>query len=266
MKKVYIPVNRDEFWQRHWSEVKEDVTELKNVNEYPLHLVDKYVDKEKRIIELGCGLGRVLKHYHYKGYAIEGIEYDKYCVDRLKSEDKNLKVERASITDLPYKNKSFDIAMAFGILGHLENDMEKAFLEVNRVLREGSLLAGSLCYDNLGRMIFRLINFIKRLTTKREKHFYTYLFTKDEIIQTLSRFGFEVLQMKPILSREVLYENLFFLRKRGQKAPHRLKRSGEEYYRLNWLGEFAYEIVERYFPYQYTFAISFLAKKVKDVN
>lgn len=266
MKKVYIPVNRDEFWQKYWSEVEEDVNELNNINEYPLHLIDKYVDQKKRIIELGCGLGRILKHYHYKGGDIEGIEYDRYCVDRLKSEDKNLKVKHGTITDLPYEGKSFDIAMAFGILGHLENDMGKAFLEANRVLKEGGLLAGSLCYDNFGRVIFRLIHFLKRLSGKREKHFYTYLFTKDEIVQNLKKFGFEELEMEPILSKEVLYENFFLLRKRGAKAQHKLTRSGEKYYRLNWLGECVYVIIKRFFPYQYTFAISFLAKKVEDVN
>jgi len=266
MKKIFISVSRDEFWQRYWSAVREDVNELKNANEYPLHLIDKYIDREKKIIELGCGLGRVLKHYHYRGYDIEGIEYDRYCVSKLKSEDGNLKIRQANITSLPYNNKAFDVATAFGILGHLENDMGKAFLEVNRILREGGLLAGSLCYDNLGRVIFRLIHFLKRIMKGKERHFYTYLFTKDEIVQTLERYGFEVLEMQPVLSREVLHENFFFLRGKRCQASLTLRRSGEEYFRLNWFGELAYGIIKRFFPDQYTFAISFVARKVKDVN
>ncbi|MFP4497072.1 MAG: methyltransferase domain-containing protein [Vulcanimicrobiota bacterium] len=47
--------------------------------------------------------------------------------------------------NLSYENETFDIAMAFGVIGHLENGMDKALSEVNRILKPKGLLAGSFC-------------------------------------------------------------------------------------------------------------------------
>lgn len=103
---------------------------------YPLHLIDKYLNENSNILEVGCGLGRVLKHYHYKNYHITGIEYDKYCIQKLKNEDKILKVYQADVRKLEFNNHQFNNIMAFGVLGHIENEMEKAFSEVNRVCKK----------------------------------------------------------------------------------------------------------------------------------
>lgn len=265
MKKIYTFTDRKEFWKTYWKKIEKDVNELENASEYPLHLVDRYADKNKKMLELGCGLGRVLKHYHYKGYNIEGIEYDEGCVNTLRREDNTLRVRHADITNLPYSDGSFDIAMAFGIIGHLEHDMAKAFREVNRIMKQGGLLAGSLCYDNVIRLIFRLQYFLSGLGRKRKRCFYTHLFTKKEIQQILSEFGFTLLEMKPVLSREVLYR-IPFLRHRGQTASRTLQRSGERYYKLTRFGEAFFNFIERFCAYQYTTAVSFLAKKERTVT
>jgi SAM-dependent methyltransferase len=264
MRKLYISQPRNLFWEKYWKKAVEDADSIQDTNQYPLHLVSKYIDNNSRIVELGCGLGRVLKHYHHQGIHIEGLEYDKYCVDKLQQENSAYRVIEGNIISLPYADKSFTIAMAFGVLGHLEKDMDKAFSEVNRILEPDGILAGSLCCHNLGRFIFGLIAKIKILLKRSEKHFYTHLFSKKEIKNMLSDHGFELKELAPILSPEVLYNYFPFLRGRKVDFSQKQKRSSHAYYPLNFVGKGVYFIIKKLMPYQYTFAYSFIAVKMKD--
>ncbi len=262
MKKIYILQERQSFWSNYWEKIKEDVNEI-NANEYPLHLVNKYIKENKncKIVDIGCGLGRVLKHLHYKGYNIRGIDYIEYCIRKLKTEDSNLKVQQANVLDLPYEDNLFAIVMAFGILGHIENRMHKAFKEVSRILKPGGILAGSLCYNNIGRKIFQVIHYFKKLIKKKHMKFYTHLFSLIEIKNILKKHHFELIEFQPVISREVIYKNFLFLRGKTKSIPYKLFRSNEKYYRLNFIGEMIYRIIKKHFPFQYTSAISFIAKK-----
>ncbi len=264
MKKIYILQERQSFWSNYWEKIKEDANEI-NANEYPLHLVNKYIKENERckIADIGCGLGRVLKHLHYKGYNVRGIDYVDYCIRKLKREDSRLNVRQANILDIPYEDNIFDIVMAFGILGHIENGMKKAFKEVNRILKLGGILAGSLCYNNFGRKIFQLTQYLKKLKKKKPLKFYTNLFTLIEIKNILKKHHFKLIEFKPVISREVLYKNFLFLRGKTKLIPYKLLRSNEKYYRLNFIGETIYRIIRKYFPFQYTTAISFIAKKIR---
>ena len=265
VRTIFIDVPRDVFWKRYWSFVGKDTNNLKD-SEYPLHLINKHLKKNMRILEAGCGMGRVLKHYHFRGFDIHGLEYDKNCVLKLEKEDNELKLIQGSITKLPYKTNSFDVVMAYGVLGHLENDMDEAFNEVNRVIKNGGLLAASLCYDNIGRSIFRLREYMKkRFNPRKERHFYTRLFSKPEIIQTLKSFGFELLELEPVFSRGTVYDFFPFCRHNVVKS-HELVRTSDKNYPLNFLGELAYNFVNRFFPWDFAYATSFVAIKRGDVS
>ena len=264
MRKIYISEPRNLFWENYWKKAVEDSDSIKDLNVYPLHLINKHVDKNSKIVELGCGLGRVLKHYHHQGIHIEGLEYDNYCVAKLQQENSTYRVIEANIISLPYADKSFTIAMAFGVLGHLEQDMDKAFSEINRILEPQGVLAGSLCYNNFGRFIFNLIARFKIWRKRSKKHFYTHLFSKKEIKNMLSDHGFELKELTPILSPEVLYNYFPFLRGQKRDFSQKQKRTSHDYYPLNIFGKAIYFIMKKVIPYQYTFALSFIAVKVKD--
>lgn len=134
MKKQYYSVERNKFWENYWKDVGCDDDCIEDIYSYPLFPVNNYLKKDMHILEAGCGLGRVLKHYFYQDYHIVGIECDSYCVETLRKENSSFSLSKASITDIPFKSKSFDVAMAFGVIGHLEHEWEKALSELHRVL------------------------------------------------------------------------------------------------------------------------------------
>ncbi len=102
-----------------------------------------------------------------------------------------------------------------------------------------------------------------KILIKGEKQFYTHLLTKEEIKEKLKKHGFELMEMEPVLSREILHNYFFFLRG-GSDFSKKLKRGSEKYFSLNPVGEFIYNAIINNIPYQYTSAVSFIAKKISN--
>lgn len=259
MKKICYSVNRDQFWENYWEKVGHDVDRLSDATVYPLFPIDRYVTKESKMLEAGCGLGRVLKHYFYQGYDIQGIEYNAFCCRRLKEEDPNLPVLQASIADLPYATETFDIVMAFGVIGHLENEMENAFREAYRVLKPNGLLAASLCPNNLVRNVFDLVNRMRH--GKENKYFYTWLFRRGEIRKMLRKHGFELLSMYPVTTKAHLFMLPFFRKKQNRDFTYTAVRDAEHGYSLNVLGNVVYSLMNRVFHWSFAYTLSFVARK-----
>jgi SAM-dependent methyltransferase len=65
---------------------------------------------------------------------VTSLEYDKDCCRFLK-ETVNIVADNASLTDLPYKNNSFDSVCAFDVIEHIDDD-QKALSEIHRVLKK----------------------------------------------------------------------------------------------------------------------------------
>ncbi len=257
MKKIYTTIERSKFWENYWKKVSEDPDFL-DPNSYPIHLIDKYILKNTNIIDIGCGLGRVVKHYHKNGITVFGLEYDSYSLHKLKSENINLPLVQATVTMIPFQKNAFDITMAFGVIGHLETGVEPALSEINRILKSKGIFALSLCYNNFGRFLFQLLHKIPYILLRKQKYFYTYLFTYDEIIQLLNKNGFEIIEISPINSREIIYNYLPILRKKNIGIKER--RGGNYEKSLNIWGELLYNIISKY-PYSWTFAVSIVARK-----
>lgn len=258
MKKIYITTDRSTFWNDYWKRISRDPDNL-NLNSYPIHLIDKYISQQFRIIDIGCGLGRVVKHYNKFGVTIFGLDDNRYSIHTLKQENPSLPLIQATVINVPFRNDVFDIIMAFGVIGHLEKDIDLALSEINRILIGDGLFALSLCYDNFGRWVFQIIHKIPYVFFHKQKYFYTNLFTLDEIYQLLAINGFEIIEISPINSREIVYNYFPFFRSKIIGITE--KREGNLEKSLNIWGEVFFKIISKY-PYYWTYAISIVAKKM----
>lgn len=81
----------------------------------------------------------------------------------------------------------------------------------------------------------------------------------------LGKFGFEILELEPVISKDILFTYFKFLRKKNPPISYKQFRHSDKGYQLNFLGNFTYKIINKYFAYQYTFALSFVARKVRDL-
>lgn len=106
----------------------------------------KYLDllrmkKGGKVLDVGCGegifLARIAKTY---GTGCVGVDISKKSITAAKRwESPRLHFQVADVTRLPFKDKSFDHALSFDTLEHIQ-DQSKALLEMMRVLKPGGSL------------------------------------------------------------------------------------------------------------------------------
>ena len=97
MRKTYRSKNNFEYWKKRWTDISADEPMI-NVDYYPLKYSNMIIDdKNEKILEAGCGAGRILRYYHNKEYNITGIDFINEAVDKLKEADKSLDVRFGNI-------------------------------------------------------------------------------------------------------------------------------------------------------------------------
>lgn len=103
----------------------------------------------KKVIDLGFGDGFLLMELQKKGYSVSGIDFVSENVEITKKSTglgENLKY--SSVTDIPFSNQSFDLAIATEMFEHLTiNDLKIGLKEIHRVLRKGGFLIVTVPYD-----------------------------------------------------------------------------------------------------------------------
>src|SRR5262245_12165406 len=101
------------YWRRRWCDTPADTGEL-NLDHYPGKFALKAVrNVDGRILEAGCGAGRVLRHLHHAGKDIEGIDFIAEAVAKIKDTDPLVNVRCADITKLPFADGTFQAVLAF---------------------------------------------------------------------------------------------------------------------------------------------------------
>jgi 2-polyprenyl-3-methyl-5-hydroxy-6-metoxy-1,4-benzoquinol methylase len=100
-----------------------------------------------RLLDVGCGDGRFLRHAKEQGFEVWGIDFDKKSVENVK---RNLNIDTVFAMSLEEfyeyakeKNLKFDVITFFEVLEHQDKPSE--FLEmVKGLLKEGGYIAGSV--------------------------------------------------------------------------------------------------------------------------
>jgi ubiquinone/menaquinone biosynthesis C-methylase UbiE len=105
--------------------------------EYPsmLRILEKLELSNKKILDLGCGSGRYTKILLSKGANVWGIDPSEKMLGIARKENRDVIFKKGWASKIPFKSNFFDIAIASLCLDH-ERDIEKAFKEVNRVLKK----------------------------------------------------------------------------------------------------------------------------------
>jgi SAM-dependent methyltransferase len=128
-----------------------------------------------RVLELGCGTGRVLVPIARDGRRIVGIDRSTPMLDRARAKLARAKARpsaprlraalvRGDIRELPWPDRSFGLVMApYGILQSLtrEADLRRTLAAVHRVLRPGAIFGIDLVPD-----VPRWGEYERRLTLK----------------------------------------------------------------------------------------------------
>ena len=111
-----------------------------------LKYIDKYLEANDKILEIGAGTGVYSLYYANKGYQVEAVELVEYNINVFKNhitDNMNINLRQGNALDLSYyKDNTFDITLVLGPLYHLytEEDKRKAISEALRVTKKNGYI------------------------------------------------------------------------------------------------------------------------------
>jgi len=260
MKKVYRYEENFKYWDRRWAESGRDADEFLDRNIYPIRYAEMVMtNPADRSVELGTGLGRVLKHYYGKGFKIVGLERSEVAVRRLKEEHPELDVRVGDVRQMPYSDGEFDVVLGFGLYHNLEEGLEQALSETSRCLRKGGRFCISMRPDNLEMNLNEWYwNWRNRGDRNQPRRFHKWLVGEDEFAHCLRNHRLYPRQIHRARNVSLLYRIPWL---RGSSARELESDRRAKGYRLNGLGTFLDRCLVGVFPRQFCNVTVYIGEK-----
>lgn len=172
----------------------------------------KYIKEESKIIDVGCGFGKVSIQMALKGFCVEGIDINRNGIETAKKAAKKLNLEEqlkfmvGNATELPYDNETFDIAIMQALLTAIvdKEDRNKIMKETYRILRPMGCLYIAEFGQTWHSKLYRE-RYLKYLSITKEEgsflanngetggvDYIAHHFTEKELVFLLVNNGFEI--------------------------------------------------------------------------
>ncbi|MBW8039149.1 MAG: class I SAM-dependent methyltransferase [Planctomycetes bacterium] len=264
MRKMMRYEDNLKYWDRRWSEAECDADSFENLDIYPIKYAEMVVGNNNgRVAEFGCGLGRVVKHYHARGVEITGIERSEIAVQKIKEESSDLKVLVGDVSKLSFPDGYFDTILAFGLYHNIEDGMVDAIKETLRCLKGSGGFCVSIRPDNLEMRLNEWYwNFKarKKYGKSRPGYFHKWAVKEDEFRAILKDLGCKIEKVFYARNVSILWRVPFLRKYRNLKnvSEKELRSCG---YQLNTVGELLDRLL-RLAPRSFSNVMVFIGKKL----
>ena len=139
-------------------------------------IVDESImGKEAIVLDAGCGSGRWTKYMAPRVKIIEAIDPSKSVLtaQRINGPETNVRITQAEISNIPFRDNTFDFAICLGVLHHIP-DTQKALNDIVKKIKKGGSLLMYIYYDldNRGflyKWIFKLSNILRLIISRLPK-------------------------------------------------------------------------------------------------
>lgn len=185
----------------------------------------KYAKKDDKILDLGCGTGRL--YQLLKDFQYVGIDNSEGQIAEAKKSYPNANFKIAEITKLPFKNKEFGVIFCIAVFHHLPDKKTRlqALGEMKRVLRTGgrTVMTNWNLLGEWGRKKLQNADF--RIQNNDENNFIVpWRNNKREILGERFYHAFTLPELEDLFKKaEFLVEENYYSKK-GKKSD---KREGE---------------------------------------
>jgi 2-polyprenyl-3-methyl-5-hydroxy-6-metoxy-1,4-benzoquinol methylase len=123
-----------------------------------LYFVRKYNIRGKRLLDVGCAFGFLLKELSSSFDELHGFDISEFAIEKAKKVVPKAKLKVFNLNDsLPYPNNNFDCITAVDVLEHAKN-FEKNFEKIVKKLRKGGYLIVSTPLDEWPRKYFSFMD------------------------------------------------------------------------------------------------------------
>ncbi len=192
----------------------------------------KFLPKQGKILEAGCGLGRWVFYLRQLSYDITGIDLSDTAVRLAKEFDPDAQIDVDDVLHTRYADRSFDAVISLGVVEHFEDGPQLAFREARRVLKEDGLFFVAVPFQNMFRkLVIYQIRRLRRLEWALRNTpiaFEEYHYGRDRIMALLHESQFEVI--------DTIYDDFKYPKNMAMYADSRFFRS-ERKWELNSFGQ-----------------------------
>jgi ubiquinone/menaquinone biosynthesis C-methylase UbiE len=153
-------------WNKFSSFSEEEIESIGN--EYFDIVPETVFGKDKLALDVGCGSGRWSFYVADRFKQVEAVDpSDAVSVAQKMLQNKNARVSKASVDNLPFPDESFDFVFSLGVLHHIP-DTAAAMAKSVKKLKKGGWFLVYLYYDldNRGILykgIFSMINALRKI-------------------------------------------------------------------------------------------------------
>jgi len=163
-------------WDKKWEIFKKDNRSHSTPDKVTSAIIEfivRHLNGDiKRILETGCGTGRICFALAsiYPDSQVIGTDISQHSIDlcnkaRTQNNASNVTFEKMDIYDLKFPNDTFDLAISEGVLQHIPNDLQ-GLKEMVRVTKKNGIVFASVV--NLMCIPHTIYKFIKG---KRYEHY-----------------------------------------------------------------------------------------------
>ena len=259
MKKMYRYEDNQDYWDRRWSEAGRDADSFADLDIYPVKYADMVMgNPSEHSVELGAGLGRILKQYHNRGRDIVGLELSEVAVARLKAENPELRIDAGDVRRLPYRDEQFDVVLSFGVFHNLEDGVDDALAETARCLKSGGRFCISMRPNNFE---MNLNEWYWRWKQRRQRpgppKFHKWLVGEGEFSRILLRHGLQTDRLHRARNVSLLYRVPWLRAECGSEQERRARG-----YQLSAVGRPLDRILVRLAPSQFCNVLVYVGHRV----
>ncbi len=264
MRKAFRIRSNKDYWDRRWAEAGKDEDYFRNLDIYPIKYAQMVTPhKEGLMVELGCGLGRVVKHYHRQGIPIIGIERSQVAVEQIMKDQSGVTCLQGDVMRLPFGDQVFDSVLAFGLYHNFEDNWQEAINETVRCMKKGGKFVISVRPNNFEMRFNEFYWNLKQKSDKQpsgKKFFHKSLFEENEFQDILERSGLSVEHLFRAKNVSMFWRIPFLRHASGDENEGQRRAGG---YRLNAAGRWLDRQATRFFPSSFCNVLVYIGKRLK---
>lgn len=173
-----------------------------------LSVIDKYLSRDSRVLDIGCGVGTVSLYVANKGNEVLGIDISEKAIDAAQKSAELLGIKDVSFKAMDFLHAEFQEKFNFiilnNILEHLTND-RVCLQKIRELLVPGGILYFCVPSDKALLHQLKLKIYKKDVYDSLVGHLRRY--TESSLSSILEMEGFEVMEIKGRggILREILY-------------------------------------------------------------
>lgn len=187
-----------EFWDEHWDNYDYFLKFKNSKNDrFILDNTRKFL-KEGKILEGGCGLGKVVYCLHYNGYSAFGIDFAQKTVKKVNKYLPELNILPGDVRNLQFKDNFFDGYWSIGVIEHFFEGYDLIVKEMSRVLKKGGFLFLTYPYMSPLRKLKVNLRIYRSFNKENQSDcFYQFMLNPSSVKKSFEKYGFKLMYSKP---------------------------------------------------------------------